>query len=87
MLPKPDFSSPKVSSPSVYARMYIASGCLPSPEIVGLFYAIFDGCRTDNLPVYELELVLRKWYPVDHSREIRCCVRFFPRSVQIGMPA
>jgi hypothetical protein len=24
---------------------------------------------------YELELVLRKWYPMDRSRELRCFVR------------
>ncbi len=26
-------------------------------------------------PEYELELVLRKWYPVDSGRELRCFVR------------
>ena len=26
-------------------------------------------------PAYELELVLRKWYPVDRGRELRCFVR------------
>jgi hypothetical protein len=26
-------------------------------------------------PPYELELVLRKWYSVDTSREVRCFVR------------
>ncbi|KAI6106820.1 D123-domain-containing protein [Pisolithus thermaeus] len=36
---------------------------------------VFDGCRTDNLPVYELELILRKWYPVDRSCEVGCFVR------------
>ena len=30
---------------------------------------------------YELELVLRKWYPVDRSRELRCFVR---REILIG---
>ncbi|KAI6003538.1 D123-domain-containing protein [Pisolithus orientalis] len=30
--------------------------------------SVFDGCKIDDLPDYELELVLRKWYPVDHSR-------------------
>ncbi|KAI6100844.1 D123-domain-containing protein [Pisolithus croceorrhizus] len=33
------------------------------------------GCRTDNLSVCELELVLRKWCPVDHSHEATCFVR------------
>ncbi|KAL4070056.1 D123-domain-containing protein [Scleroderma yunnanense] len=36
---------------------------------------VFDGCNTNDLPAYELELVLRKWYPVDRSREVRCFVR------------
>lgn len=46
---------------------------------------IFAGCQSD-LPNtdeedarqesdYELELVLRKWYAVDRSREMRCFVR------------
>ncbi|KAL4243473.1 Cell division cycle protein 123 [Abortiporus biennis] len=29
---------------------------------------------SDTYP-YQLELILRKWYPVDHSRELRCFVR------------
>lgn len=39
--------------------------------------AVFDGCRYDasNPPSYQLELVLRKWYPIDKSREFRCFVR------------
>ncbi|GBE85182.1 D123-domain-containing protein [Sparassis latifolia] len=45
---------------------------------------IFDGCEARvsmddttvaSPPEYELELVLRKWYPVDRSRELRCFVR------------
>ncbi|KAA1469818.1 cytoplasmic protein [Dentipellis sp. KUC8613] len=28
-----------------------------------------------SVPKYELELVLRKWYPMDRSREMRCFVR------------
>ena len=42
-----------------------------NPEIV------FDGCHLDgsSLPPYNLELVLRKWYSVDRSRELRCFVR------------
>ncbi|KAF7314227.1 hypothetical protein MKEN_00895100 [Mycena kentingensis (nom. inval.)] len=35
--------------------------------------SVFEGC---NAPAeYQLELVLRKWYPVDKSREVRCFVR------------
>ena len=34
----------------------------------------FQHC--DESPqTYELELVLRKWYPVDRAREFRCFVR------------
>src|SRR6267154_1746301 len=38
---------------------------------------VFEGCQCDasNLPLYQLELVLRKWYPIDRSREFRCFVR------------
>jgi hypothetical protein len=41
---------------------------------------VFDGCTvseadTSQLTEYELELVLRKWYPVDRGREVRCFVR------------
>jgi hypothetical protein len=39
---------------------------------------IFEGCEflsPDSCPSYELELVLRKWYSVDRSREFRCFVR------------
>ncbi|KAI8986193.1 D123-domain-containing protein [Trametes punicea] len=41
---------------------------------------VFDGCEPppaadSSSNPYELELVLRKWYPVDHARELRCFVR------------
>ncbi|KAF7796263.1 hypothetical protein EIP86_007437 [Pleurotus ostreatoroseus] len=37
---------------------------------------LFQQCDGDtDTPEYELELVLRKWYPVDRSRELRCFVR------------
>lgn len=41
---------------------------------------VFEGCdaKADNSsqePEYELELVLRKWYPFDSGRELRCFVR------------
>lgn len=35
---------------------------------------VFDGCPSSEC-LYELELVLRKWYPIDRSREFRCFVR------------
>ncbi|KAG5222552.1 D123-domain-containing protein [Salix suchowensis] len=37
--------------------------------------AVFDGCLDGGGDDYSLELVLRKWYPVDRSREVRCFVR------------
>jgi hypothetical protein len=40
--------------------------------------AVFDGCLPgpdDDTHEYKLELVLRKWYPMDRSREFRCFVR------------
>ncbi|KAF9554714.1 D123-domain-containing protein [Agrocybe pediades] len=40
---------------------------------------IFEGCGDTQAEgggqPYELELILRKWYPVDRSRELRCFVR------------
>lgn len=36
---------------------------------------VLEGCGGDDQPSYDLELVLRKWYPVNRSREIRCFVR------------
>lgn len=43
---------------------------------------VFAGCvdyedkRLDVHPsVYDLELVLRKWYPVERARELRCFIR------------
>lgn len=37
---------------------------------------VFEGCRPPSQEVsYELELVLRKWYHLDPSREFRCFVR------------
>ncbi|CAK5270320.1 unnamed protein product, partial [Mycena citricolor] len=38
--------------------------------------SVFEGCSTSPEPgTYALELVLRKWFPVEHSRELRCFVR------------
>lgn len=47
---------------------------------------VFDGCdpaaTQSRSSSYKLELVLRKWYPVDRSRELRCFVR---QEVLIGI--
>jgi hypothetical protein len=41
--------------------------------------SVFENCDLDaeekEQSTYELELVLRKWYPVNPSREVRCFVR------------
>ena len=44
---------------------------------------VFEGCDlgSEAQPDYSLELVLRKWYPVDRSRELRCFVR---REILLG---
>ena len=45
---------------------------------------VFDGCNNasestldedSSQPLYELELVLKKWYMIEKSREFRCFVR------------
>lgn len=44
---------------------------------------VFEGCDgvPEVVPAYDLELVLRKWYPVERSRELRCFVR---REILLG---
>ncbi|KAI6151618.1 D123-domain-containing protein [Pisolithus tinctorius] len=85
VFPKLNFSSPKdaswvlpASSPlrcTSPADVYLL---LKSSDFIThdlTIESVFVDCKTDDLPNYELELVLRKWYPVDHSREVRCFVR------------
>jgi len=43
---------------------------------------VFEGCEDALSTSYDLELVLRKWYPVDRSRELRCFVR---QNVLVGI--
>ncbi|KAG8975649.1 hypothetical protein FRB90_009474 [Tulasnella sp. 427] len=69
-------SSPlKCTSPSdiyLYLKSSDFVGHDLDPEMV------FDGCvdAGDSETVsYELELALKKWYPIDRSREFRCFVR------------
>lgn len=52
---------------------------------------VFDGCSDNSSELesegswgYGLELVLKKWYSMDQSREIRCFVR---DEVLLGEPA
>lgn len=87
VFPKLNFSSPKdaawllpASSPlkcTSPADVYLL---LKSSDFINHDLntdAVFEGCQTDSdgLPKYDLELVLRKWYPVDRGRELRCFVR------------
>ncbi|KAH7920975.1 D123-domain-containing protein [Leucogyrophana mollusca] len=87
VFPKLNFSSPKdaswvlpASSPlkcTAPADVYLL---LKSSDFISHDLSpdtVFAGCDTGiaDSPTYELELVLRKWYPVDRSRELRCFVR------------
>lgn len=69
-------SSPlKCTSPSdvyLYLKSSDFIGHDLDPEMV------FDGCEDAteaDATAYELELVLKKWYAMDKSREMRCFVR------------
>lgn len=85
--PKLNFSSPKDASwvlpPSSPLKCTSPSDVyilLKSSDFVSHDLSIdtvFEGCQYDpsNPPSYQLELVLRKWYPIDRSREFRCFVR------------
>ncbi|KAJ8583375.1 D123-domain-containing protein [Rhizopogon salebrosus TDB-379] len=87
VFPKLNFSSPKDASwvlpPSSPLKCTAPSDVyllLKSSDFVSHDLSIdtvFEGCRydTSNPPSYQLELVLRKWYPIDRSREFRCFVR------------
>lgn len=73
-------SSPlKCQSPSdVYLLLKSSDFVQHDVDIEQVFEGIEDTDTSPNnssLPPYELELVLRKWYPVDRSREVRCFVR------------
>ncbi|KAG2358320.1 D123-domain-containing protein [Suillus spraguei] len=85
--PKLNFSSPKDASwvlpPSSPLKCTSPSDVyilLKSSDFVSHDLSIdtvFEGCQYDpsNPPSYQLELVLRKWYSIDSSREFRCFVR------------
>ncbi|KAI6151591.1 D123-domain-containing protein [Pisolithus tinctorius] len=85
VFPKLNFSSPKdaswvlpASSPLKCTSPVDVYLLLKSSDFIAhdlSIESVFDGCKIDDLPDYELELVLRKWYSVDHSREVRCFVR------------
>ncbi|KAJ7044071.1 D123-domain-containing protein [Mycena alexandri] len=86
VFPKLNFSSPKDASWILPASSPLK--CTSPADVYMLLKSsdfithdltpesVFDGCTpADSPPTYELELVLRKWYPVDRSRELRCFVR------------
>ncbi|KAG2046583.1 D123-domain-containing protein [Suillus hirtellus] len=87
IFPKLNFSSPKDASwvlpPSSPLKCTSPSDVyilLKSSDFIShdlSIDAVFEGCQCDSLnpPSYQLELVLRKWYPLDRSREFRCFVR------------
>ncbi|KAG2096524.1 D123-domain-containing protein [Suillus discolor] len=87
IFPKLNFSSPKDASwvlpPSSPLKCTSPSDVyilLKSSDFIShdlSIDAVFEGCQCDpsNPPSYQLELVLRKWYPIDRSREFRCFVR------------
>ncbi|KIK07959.1 hypothetical protein K443DRAFT_85979 [Laccaria amethystina LaAM-08-1] len=60
LLKSSDFISHDLSVENVF------NGCLPATSAPS---------PHPSWPEYHLELVLRKWYPVDTSRELRCFVR------------
>ncbi|KAI6144832.1 D123-domain-containing protein [Pisolithus thermaeus] len=83
VFPKLNFSSPKDAATGPFSPLKCTTPediylLLKSSDFITHDFSIesvFDGCETDALHVYELELVLRKRYPVDCSREVRCFVR------------
>jgi len=88
VFPKLNFSSPKDASWILPASSPLKCTCpadiyllLKSSDFVSHDLSkdsIFQGCEflsPASSPHYELELVLRKWYSVDRSRELRCFVR------------
>ncbi|KAK7469163.1 hypothetical protein VKT23_003654 [Stygiomarasmius scandens] len=86
VFPKLNFSSPKDASWILPASAPLK--CTSPADIYMLLKSsdfithdlspdfVFEGCeQSSDSSGYELELVLRKWYPVDRSRELRCFVR------------
>jgi hypothetical protein len=44
--------------------------------------SVFEGCDYSEPLSYDIELVLRKWYQIDRSRELRCFAR---QDILLGM--
>ncbi|KAI0078931.1 D123-domain-containing protein [Panus rudis PR-1116 ss-1] len=95
VFPKLNFSSPRdaawmlpassplkcVSPADVYLLLKSSDYVLHDLDPDRVFEETEPSSEADKA-AYELELVLRKWYPVDHSRELRCFVR---RETLIGI--
>lgn len=89
VFPKLNFSSPKdaswllpSSSPLKCTSPSDVYMLLKSSDFIAHDLSddsVFEGCTAEDQAVegngYTLELVLRKWYAVDRSREMRCFVR------------
>ncbi|KAH9480460.1 Cell division cycle protein 123 [Psilocybe cubensis] len=89
VFPKLNFSSPKDASWLLPSSSPLK--CMSPADVYLLLKSsdfinhdlstesVFEGTKYDPSssisPTYELELVLRKWYPVDRGRELRCFVR------------
>ncbi|KAF5389312.1 hypothetical protein D9757_003494 [Collybiopsis confluens] len=84
VFPKLNFSSPKDASWMLPASSPLKCTCpadvyllLKSSDFITHDLSkstVFEGCDSSS-DSYDLELVLRKWYSVDRSRELRCFVR------------
>ncbi|KAJ7601078.1 D123-domain-containing protein [Mycena floridula] len=86
VFPKLNFSSPKDASWVLAAGSPLK--CTSPADVYLLLKSsdfvnhdlsidtVFDGCEPEESEVqYDLQLVLRKWYEIDRSRELRCFVR------------
>ncbi|KAF9454732.1 D123-domain-containing protein [Macrolepiota fuliginosa MF-IS2] len=89
VFPKLNFSSPKdaywvlfnanplrCTSPSdVYILLKSSDFATHDMDSANVFSGCVDVKPDDDSPQYELELVLRKWFPIERNREVRCFVR------------
>ncbi|KIY44826.1 D123-domain-containing protein [Fistulina hepatica ATCC 64428] len=85
VFPKLNFSSPRdaawmlpISSPLKCTSPADVYMLLKSSDFVSFDLnpeLVFEGAADGDKTVYALELVLRKWYSIDRSRELRCFVR------------
>ncbi|GJJ10495.1 hypothetical protein Clacol_004721 [Clathrus columnatus] len=85
VFPKLNWSSPKdtswvlptmkcTSPADVYTILKSSDFVLHDLDPPSAFQGCEEGDESDD-DSYDLELVLKKWYPIDHGREFRCFVR------------